>query len=784
MAHRRRPVPVIPSNSLVASAVRYSGSNVRLYYGAQDWQTECYRHFAICGEARFAARFYGHALSRAVLRVGKKQNGRMEWSEDGEAKNLLDELFNGKDGQSQMLDAIGVHLTIAGECYLVGRTVAGEDGQEGEIWEVVSVKEIKVTGKKWIISYGGEHPDVTLSDDDVAIRIWRPDPGNRMQAESPFRSLLPILSEIEWSTRSIFGQLSSRLLGNGLLVVPQGMTFPPPPDINGKAQEYKNEAEGFMLTVANAMEKAITDPGHPASRVPIIVSAPGDEIDKIQHLKFWSEMDAQSIELRSEAIRRFALGMDCPPEQVLGMSSNLGTGGGSSNGVSHWGAWQIEEQTIKMHIEPLLDLVANALTIGFLRKLTTTDEVVGYDTSALRLRPDRSKESIELFNLGQLSGKVMLRENGFDPEADAPSDEEYKMWLLRKVASGSATPEQVGAALNALGLDMPMPEPFGAPALPSGEEGEEEVQDDDCDDEIWDCYTRNGKQYRRRKRRSGTREARPDPSLEDHPTRPRTPNEQNALIAACDVLVWRALEKAGNRVLNAGVRGKHRDKTVDPTEFHVHSDVNGDGPKLLEGAFVYAPKALDGIADAEKVITTLENYCLALFQARCEHTKERLSEYLGVHGLAEFGWAPKPPPQQPISLTVNVEGATNPVHFTLPDGLVQVSTPAAAPPTVEVFNQMPSGPAPVVEVTNNIPIPSVTVENQVNPTPVTVEGANVQVDNHVPQAAAPEVNVDIAAPNVTVEPKITAEVKMPPTKKRETKVIRDADDQIIGTKEV
>jgi hypothetical protein len=789
MAHRKKPVPVIPSNSLVASAVRYSGKSARVYFGGQDWQAECYRHYAICGEARYAARFYGHALSRATLGVGKRVNGRMEWSTTGAAKSLLDELFNGAQGQAQMLEALGVHLAVAGECYLIGRSVTGTDGVEGEVWEIVSVKEIKVTGQKWTLTFGGETADIVLDDDDVVIRIWVPDPVNRMGADSPFRSLLPILTEIEWLTRSIFAQTSSRLIGNGILVVPTGMSFPPPPDKDGKAQEYSSEADGLMLTLANAMEKAMAGTGHAAEKVPIIIQAPGDEIANIRVIQFWSELDAASMDLRNEAIRRFALGMDLPPEAVLGMGSNAGSGGGTSNGVSHWGAWQIEESTIKMHIEPMLDTVVNALTMGFLRPLVTTDEVVGYDTSALRLRPDRSKESIELYDRGELSAKVMLRENGFDEEADAPKDAEYKQWLLKKIASGSATPEQVNAALKELGIELEIeyPQYGGQPALPGGpsgqadEDGEEIQSEDDCDDEYWDCYRRNGKMYRRRKRQGRSRESRPDPSIDDHPSKPRTPGEQSALIAACDGLVWRALEKAGNRVLNAGVRGKNRDRSMEPAEFHVHADVNGDGPKLLEGAFAYAPKVLDGIADAEKVTTTLENYCLALFQAKTEHTKERLTEYLSVHGLAEFGWPPKEPVQPPMTFNINVEGANTPVNVTLPDGLVQMAAPTA--------------PAPTVEVVNNVPIPSVTVENQVNPTPVTVEGANVQVDNHVPQAAPP--TVEVAAPNVTVEAahvtvEPTIEVKPAPvkvmrekdTKPKKTRVLRDSSGQITGTEEV
>ena len=123
----------------------------------------------------------------------------------------------------------------------------------------------------------------------------------------------------------------------------------------------------------------------------------------------------------SLVVRRFALGMDLPPEQVLGMSSNGGTGGGNSNGVSHWGAWQVEESTIKLHIEPMLDTIVSALTLGYLRPALgdNDDAVIVYDTSALRLRPDRSKEAFELYDRGLLSVDALLRENGFLVESRA-----------------------------------------------------------------------------------------------------------------------------------------------------------------------------------------------------------------------------------------------------------------------------------------------------------------------------------------------------------------------------
>lgn len=593
----KKPPAVIPTTSLVASAVRYPGKAARIYEGQTEWQSEAYRHYRICGEARYAANFFANALSRATLHAAlATDEGDLEPQYTGTAADILADLFKGKAGQAQMLKAIGLHHTIAGECYLVGREVTeaelAESGEQPtgptstDVWEIVSVQEMSVTGSTWQIRRGANRQPVVLKDTDVVIRIWNPDPADSMAADSPFRSLLPVLTEIEYLTRHIFAQCTSRLAGAGLLFLPQGMSFPPPVDADGKALEYKNAADGFMMMLADAMLTPIEDPSSPSALIPPVVTVPDDVVDKATLMHFWSELDGKALEMRQDAIRRFALGMDLPPEQVTGMSSNSGTGGGNSNGVSHWGAWQIEEATIKMHLEPTLDLVCNALTVAYMRPLNKNgNEQVAYSTEKLRLRPDRSKESIILGNLGLLKGSVLVTENGFDV-ADMPDEEESRMWLIRKIATGSATPEQVQAALTLLGVQLPTIE---AP----------------------DNTT--------------PRETRPDPSLEDHPSQPRTP-EPSALLYACDALVYRALERAGNRIRTA--------ENVSPKApahaTHTVVAANGKSDWYLQDAFSCAPQVLDGLADVDATIKVLDGYCRTLFKEKAEHSRARLAEWLEI----------------------------------------------------------------------------------------------------------------------------------------------------------
>jgi hypothetical protein len=580
----------IPSNSLVASAVRYGGQAARIYRPSQGWQKEAYRHYAICGEARFAANYYGNAMSKVTLHTAKKKpGGGYERTDTGPAAEHLAALFNGKDGQEQMLSAIGTHLTIAGECYLVGRTVkvvreteVGVVEVGDEVWEIVSVTEMKVTGNKWVIEYGDDKYNVPLTDDDVVIRIWRPHPERRIEADSPFRSLLPVLDEIEWLTKHIFAQCASRLAGAGILFMPQGASFPQPPSVDGKQIETLNEADLFMLTLAEAMLKSIADPSLPSALVPITVTLPDDLVDKAHLMHFWSDLDEKALEMRTAAIHRFAIGMDLPPEKIEGMSGSEGTGGGNSNGVSHWGAWQIDEETIKLHIEPACELVVNSLTVAYVRPLSESDEVVRYDTANLRLRPDRSKESMELWDRGALKTEVMLRENGFSPE-DYPEEPEQRQWFLRKIASGSATPEQVGAALAALGIDLPVaatPEPDPA------------------------------------------RESRPPPSLEEHPGR-ELPEAAAVILAACEPLVFRALERAGNRLRTAGAKPDG----IPSYETHLFVEVK-DVDYVLDDAWTCATQTLQGIADVEATIKVLDSYARTLLSTQTPHSRNLLAKWL------------------------------------------------------------------------------------------------------------------------------------------------------------
>lgn len=574
---------VVPTTALVASAHRYVGKVPRIYSPSKEWQKRCYHHYRYCGEAQFAARYFGHAMSRAVLYVADAEGVRIR---EGQAHEDLLSLFAGSDGQAGMLESVGVHLVIAGECYIVGRQIDGVD-----TWEVLACTEIEDGAAGWRILSEEDGTWIPLDDDDIIIRIWKPSPDRRWEADSPFRSMLPILDEIEWLSRYIHSQTTSRLTGAGILLVPDEMTFPPPPPRDGKEQQYANEAEGFTLTLGHNMMEPIKNPDSPAAQVPLVITAPGEYLDSIKHLTFWTPLDENALQMRQAALHRFASGMDLPNEMVEGMSSNEGTGGGRSNGVSHWGAWMIEEQAIKMHIEPMLDVLTSALTVYYLRPLDSSYSSLRIlaDTSTLRLRPDRSQEAIELADRGWLKESVAVAENGFRPE-DMPDEEERKRWLLWKIAAGSATPEQIQAAMALLGIELPVSE---SPEAPS-EQAPAELP--------------------------------PPPSLMDHPTRPRDPSESKYVVY--EGLVLRALERAGNRLRSLA----NMKTTGHSWEAHTKIQANGKTADCFLDAFPTAPIQL-GEAEALEVVPVLDSFCKELFEAGRPYDRSDLIAWCQEQGL-------------------------------------------------------------------------------------------------------------------------------------------------------
>jgi len=592
---RRTPKATDPAQptALVASAKRYKidrgdSDPMKARSTDESWQRGVWHFFDTVGEYRFAAEWVGAQLSRAILFATYDDgNGPKRVKPNTPADQSMDTFFGGRDGQAEMLATVGVHYTVPGECFFVGQTVNGI-----EEWTVEPASKVKRGADgNWTL-YGEPLPSGSS-----VIRTWRPHPNNPRKANSPSRAALPILSEIERLTMHVAAQVDSRLASAGILFLPKEMTFSAEGVRNADGSTATGgSASTFVKALYDVMSTGITNREDASALVPIVITAEAEYLDKANLMTFWTDLDENAIELRKEALRRLGLALDMPPEIVTGTGE-----------MNHWGAWAVDEAAIKSHTEPLLMRIANDIAKGFLRPALIEayglppEEArkygVGIDTSEMRLRPNRSKEALELHDRGELSSTALLRETGFDPE-DAPDETERRTWLLRKIAQQTTTPEVVAQAAAMLGLPLSVPEPDGS----VGNERTHEA-----------------------------------PSLQEHPEQ-GPPSEAAltaaALEAAAEQMVFRALERAGNR-LKSKVRAAKMPGVEAPELYLWHTVSTEMAEELLEGAWDRVARFAPGLGTTADLLTpVLDSYCRVLLTEKKPHSRELLSQYLALTKVA------------------------------------------------------------------------------------------------------------------------------------------------------
>lgn len=426
--------------SMVAAAQILSSTRIRSRPNPQadrgrSWQREAWDLYDETAELYYATRWRAASLSRVRLVAARRGAGGTdpEILGEGEAADLVAELAGGPSGQADFLARAGAQIAVAGECYLVGRTATEDLGGESVVLPYSS-EELTHTSYGWSLDEG--YGPSALAASDVVVRAWTPHPRRMQWPDSAVRSLLPVLRELRALTMHVSAQVDSRLAGAGLLLLPSGMTYPSPPGADAREGE-----DPFVRALIDAMRTPIKDRDVAAAVVPLVAKVPDETIGKCQYLNFSSALDLTAKELRDEAVRRVALGLDLPPEMVLGVGAN----------ASSWSSWQIAEDAVRLSVVPLAVVICHALTVGFLRpQLDDPDLMVWYDTTPLDLRPDRSKDALNLYDRMEITGQSLRAASGFN-ETDKPTDAELKRMIalaLARQGRGDATTLDSGVALN------------------------------------------------------------------------------------------------------------------------------------------------------------------------------------------------------------------------------------------------------------------------------------------------------------------------------------------------
>lgn len=472
------PTPAPPAQpepaALTAAAAPVTSPRTELLRTPDTWQNEAWQYYSDLGEFRYAADWEANMLSRIRFYAAKLEPGADEpvRAEAGTAVELMTTFAGGVAGQAQIMNGLGTQLAVPGEGYVIVENVGGI-----EKWAVRSIDEVRAARGHYEVIDENNPRDGNqwrpLAPDSMApIRVWRPNKRYHHVADSPARAARTTMRELELVNRHIQAQYLSRLASAGVVIFPDEVTFP-------VREEFADAADPFMEEWIENGRTAISEPGTASGVLPMPIRVPGEYVEKIRHIDFTLKIDDKIIEKRDSAIKRLASQLNVPPEVLLGMSD-----------LNHWNAWAVDETSLKVNVAPDAELIAQALTTGYLQprlKASGVEDwatwVVWYDMSELTLRPDRSDDAVQLYDRLEIDGAALRRETGFD-EADKPNDTDLEQQALRVILR-----TQPQAALTALArllgdqepTPIPAEQPTGPAPAPEPESAPEDRSPPDAD---------------------------------------------------------------------------------------------------------------------------------------------------------------------------------------------------------------------------------------------------------------------------------------------------------------
>ena len=447
---------------------------------SSSWQNEAWEYYDAIGEIKYAFNLVASVVSRIRLYAAivqdpseapkpVRQVANLDPDLAQAAERALIRLDSAYGGQAGLLRDCALNLLTAGECYLVQMpTLAGTGTPES--WDIRSVDELSIDAKgNYIIAGRREYQAGTstmngnargalrLPKNAFVGRIWRAHPRYSDEADSSLRGLLDMCAELLLLNRTFRATARSRL-NAGALYLPDGLSVAATPDPN---YPYEDEdglysdptpeemADEFEDQLIDAMTTPIRDEDSASAVVPLVIRGPAELGDKIKQFKFERSFDPALAQRADRVLERILQGLDVPKDVVTGLAN-----------VKYSNALQIDEALYKAHIEPLMLLIADALTVVYLRPYLIANGyspadvdriVIWYDPSAVATRNDRAMDADNGFDRMAVSFQTWRRAHGFS-EADAPSPTELGLRIM--LEKGVITPELSESMLAAVAPDI------------------------------------------------------------------------------------------------------------------------------------------------------------------------------------------------------------------------------------------------------------------------------------------------------------------------------------------
>lgn len=483
----RDPAPYSQTRPLTAAAVQIKLNDkseaerfqARRKSAAFTWQQEAWEYYDAIGEIKYAFNLVASVVSRIRLYAAvvedpayapapldpKAENQNIGPRLAAAAERAIKRLESAFGGQAGLLKDMALNLQVTGECYLV--QVPERIGSKlPETWDIRSTDELSVDSRgNYIVTplqevsnaFGSSDKGksaIVLPSNAFVGRIWRTHPRYTQEADSSMRGLLDLCSELLLLNRTFRATAKSRL-NAGALYIPDGLSVAAGPDpgypYGDEEGLYEDEltpeeaADEFEEQLIDALSTPIKDEESASAVVPLIIRGPADLGDKIKQFKFERSFDPALAERSDRVLERIMQGLDVPKDVVTGLAN-----------VKYSNALQIDETLYKAHIEPLMLLIADALTVVYLRpylKANGFEEdqvnqlVVWYDPSLVATRNDRAADADSGFQKMAVSYDTWRRAHGFS-EADAPTEAELGLRLL--IEKGAITPELTESLLEAI----------------------------------------------------------------------------------------------------------------------------------------------------------------------------------------------------------------------------------------------------------------------------------------------------------------------------------------------
>ena len=442
------------------------------------WQGEAWEYYDAIGEVKYAFNLVASVVSRirlyaavidnpAETPVAVRNTDSIDQRLANAAERALARLDSAYGGQAGMLRDAALNISVSGECYLVQMPARPGSGIP-ESWDIRSTDEVQIdqkgnytiAGRRDLAGPEGARSGkgiLSLPGNAFVGRIWRAHPRFSDEADSSLRGLLDLCAELLLLNRTFRATARSRL-NAGALYLPDGLSVAASADPDYPYDESSDlnpgltpeeAADEFEDQLIDAMTTPIRDEDSASAVVPLIIRGPAELGDKIKQFKFERSFDPALAQRADRVLERILQGLDVPKDVVTGLAN-----------VKYSNALQIDESLYKAHIEPLMLLIADALTVVYLRPYLIANGfsaadverlVIWYDPSMVATRNDRAADADSGFDRMAVSFDTWRRAHGFN-EHDAPTPNEIALRLMFE--KGVISPELTESMLKLIAPDV------------------------------------------------------------------------------------------------------------------------------------------------------------------------------------------------------------------------------------------------------------------------------------------------------------------------------------------